>query len=57
MAALDLYSILVIVPTYNEVENIAALLEGIFQHTDAHVLFVDDNSSEGTRDVIRLIDF
>ncbi len=53
MAALNLNTVLVIVPTYNEVENIAALLEGIFQHTDAHILFVDDNSTDGTRDIIR----
>ncbi len=53
VAAQDLNRILVIVPTYNEVENIAALLEGIFQHTDTHVLFVDDNSTDGTRNVIR----
>lgn len=45
--------LLVIVPTYNEVENIDPLIEGIFAHTDAHVLFVDDNSTDGTRDVIR----
>ncbi len=53
MATQDLNRVLVIVPTYNEVENITALLEGIFLHTAAHVLFVDDNSTDGTRDVIR----
>jgi len=50
---LELTRVLVVVPTYNEVENIEALLEGIFFHCDAHVLFVDDNSTDGTRGVIR----
>jgi len=53
VGAQDINRVLVIVPTYNEVENIGALLDGIFFHTDAHVLFVDDNSSDGTRDVIK----
>jgi dolichol-phosphate mannosyltransferase len=49
----ELDRVLVIVPTFNEVENVAALLEGIFHHTKAHVLFVDDNSTDGTRLVIK----
>ena len=53
MAVQDLKRVLVIVPTYNEVENVSDLLDGIFELTDAHVLFVDDNSTDGTRDVIR----
>ncbi len=41
--------VLIIVPTYNERENIAALLERVFEHLpEAHVLFVDDNSPDGT---------
>lgn len=45
---------LIIIPTYNEKENIAQLLEQVFatlQHT--HVLIVDDNSPDGTRDIVR----
>lgn len=53
MVVQKLDRVLVIVPTYNEVENVALLLEGIFEHTNAHVLFVDDNSTDGTRDVIK----
>ena len=53
MAVQDLKRVLVIVPTYNEVENVSDLLDGIFELTDAHVLFVDDNSTDGTRDVFR----
>lgn len=47
--------LLVIVPTYNEVDNVEPLISGIFSHTNAHVLFVDDNSTDGTRDIIRKI--
>lgn len=40
---------LVIIPTYNEMENIGTLLERIFSLGDRyHVLVVDDNSSDGT---------
>lgn len=46
--------VLVVVPTYNEVDNIGPLLAGIRQNVpDCHVLFVDDNSVDGTRDQIR----
>ena len=40
---------LIVVPTYNEAENIDTLLAGIEQHAPgADVLFVDDNSRDGT---------
>ncbi|MGB1448563.1 MAG: polyprenol monophosphomannose synthase [Flavobacteriaceae bacterium] len=40
---------LIIIPTYNEVENIALVLEEIFTALpSAHVLFVDDSSPDGT---------
>jgi len=45
---------LIVVPTYNEAENIDTLLDGIFTHVpQTHVLFVDDNSADGTPDKIR----
>ena len=45
---------LIVVPTYNEVDNIDVLLEGIGEHApDADVLFVDDNSRDGTVDRIQ----
>lgn len=45
--------ILVIIPTYNEAENVRPLVEGIREHVPGlHVLFVDDNSKDGTRDQI-----
>ena len=40
---------IVIIPTYNEKDNIHILLTAIFEHNpDLHILFVDDNSPDGT---------
>lgn len=42
---------LVIIPTYNEVENVAEVLGRVRAAVpDAHVLVVDDNSPDGTAD-------
>ena len=42
---------LIIVPTYNEMDNLPLLLDAIFDHQpDVHVLIVDDNSPDGTGD-------
>ncbi len=39
----------VIIPTYNEIENIDAIISAVFQlPKDFHVLVVDDNSPDGT---------
>jgi dolichol-phosphate mannosyltransferase len=47
---------LVIVPTYNEADNIAPLVAAILQATPAvDILFVDDNSQDGTQDKITLM--
>jgi dolichol-phosphate mannosyltransferase len=44
---------LVIIPTYNEAENIGPLTDGIRQHAPGvDILFVDDNSQDGTQKVI-----
>lgn len=46
--------ILVIIPTYNESENIARMIETVFQQSDDfHLLIVDDNSPDGTADLIK----
>ncbi len=45
---------LVIIPTYNEKENIAAILAAIFglqQHF--HVLVIDDSSPDGTAEIVK----
>ena len=47
---------LVIVPTYNEADNIATLVAAIMQATPAvDILFVDDNSQDGTQEKITLM--
>lgn len=44
----------VVVPTYNEAANVAALLSGVRAHLPgAHLLVVDDASPDGTADVAR----
>ena len=39
---------LVLLPTYNEAENIEQIVEAILRESDADVLIVDDNSPDGT---------
>ena len=40
---------LVVVPTYNEIDNLPAIVESILEHApQTHVLIVDDNSPDGT---------
>ena len=49
----------VVLPTYNERENVPAVIDRVIpirdevKPIDFHVLFVDDNSPDGTGDVIR----
>ena len=41
--------VLIIIPTYDERENVAAISEAVLQQVpDANILFVDDNSPDGT---------
>ncbi len=45
---------LVIIPTYNEKENIAAILAAIFGlQQDFHVLVIDDGSPDGTAEIVK----
>jgi dolichol-phosphate mannosyltransferase len=45
---------IVIIPTYNEKENIATILEAIFQLGQGyHVLVIDDGSPDGTAGIVR----
>jgi len=45
---------LVIIPTYNEKENIEAILLAIYNlQQDFHVLVIDDGSPDGTADLVR----
>lgn len=43
----------VIIPTYNEIENIDSIIRAVFQLPKSfHILVVDDNSPDGTGDVV-----
>jgi dolichol-phosphate mannosyltransferase len=44
---------MVIIPTFNERENIGSLIPRILEHPRFRVLVVDDNSPDGTADVVR----
>jgi dolichol-phosphate mannosyltransferase len=45
---------LVIIPTYNERENISALLDGVLENLpESDVLVVDDSSPDGTAAIVR----
>lgn len=47
---------LVIIPTYNEIENIEAIIRAIFaQKKGFDVLIVDDNSPDGTAKVVKTL--
>ncbi|QMU65880.1 MAG: glycosyltransferase [Flavobacteriaceae bacterium] len=44
---------LVIIPTYNEKENIESIIRAIFNQKKAfHILVVDDNSPDGTSEIV-----
>ena len=47
---------LVIIPTYNEKENIEAIIAAVFHLPKSFdVLIVDDNSPDGTSDIVNKI--
>lgn len=47
---------LVIIPTYNEKENVKNILEAVLNlEGEFHVLIVDDGSPDGTADIVRLL--
>jgi dolichol-phosphate mannosyltransferase len=49
-SAIQIHRPIVIVPTYNEADNIGPLVDRIFASTpEIHILFVDDNSQDGTQ--------
>ncbi|WP_445714728.1 polyprenol monophosphomannose synthase [Flavobacterium sp.] len=44
----------VIIPTFNEIENIEAIIKAVFAlNTSFHVLIVDDNSPDGTASKVK----
>ena len=47
---------LVIIPTYNEKENIENIIREIFSLDKSfHILIIDDGSPDGTADIVRLL--
>lgn len=49
-------SCLVIIPTYNEIENIHSIIESVLKQSSYFdVLIVDDNSPDGTGDVVKIM--
>ncbi|PHS53280.1 MAG: dolichyl-phosphate beta-D-mannosyltransferase [Lutibacter sp.] len=45
---------LVIIPTYNEIENIEAIIKAVFsQEKQFDILVVDDSSPDGTSDIVK----
>lgn len=47
---------LVIIPTYNEADNAPKIIDAVLrQSDDVHVLIVDDNSPDGTANLVRAL--
>lgn len=47
---------IVVIPTYNEKENIERIIRNVFSlQRNFHILVVDDNSPDGTADIVRSI--
>ncbi|MFV5687709.1 polyprenol monophosphomannose synthase [Flavobacterium sp. ZT3R25] len=47
---------IVIIPTYNEIENIEGIIRTVLsQHKPFHVLIIDDNSPDGTADRVLML--
>ncbi len=47
---------LVIIPTYNEIENIESIIRAVFHcGVDVEILIMDDNSPDGTADMVRTL--
>ena len=44
---------LVIIPTYKEKENVENIIRAIFGLIDVHILIIDDNSPDGTADIVK----
>ena len=46
---------LVIIPTYNEIENISKIIAAVFAQGDYHILIIDDGSPDGTAAAVKAI--
>ena len=43
---------IVIIPTYNEKENIEKIIRAVFALNKFHILIIDDNSPDGTAAIV-----
>ncbi len=51
---IDAKKAVIVVPTYNEAENVKRLTEAVFRsQPDINILFVDDSSPDGTAELIK----
>ncbi len=49
-----MHKILIIIPTYNEIENISSIINAVLEISPQyHILVVDDNSPDGTADIVK----
>ncbi len=54
MSHFSVSNAIVIIPTYNERDNIRAIIDAVFAlPKDFHLLIVDDNSPDGTGDIVK----
>ena len=44
---------IIIIPTYNEKENIEAIIHKTFTVSDSNILVIDDGSPDGTADIVK----
>ena len=45
---------LIIIPTYNEIDNIQNMLQTLFKlYPEVHILIIDDGSPDGTAEVVK----
>ena len=47
--------ILILAPTYNEIENIEKFIRNFYEHLNYDLLIIDDNSPDGTGDVAKTL--
>jgi dolichol-phosphate mannosyltransferase len=48
-----MFKTLIVCPVHNEQRTLAGFMERLFRNTEAHVLFVDDGSTDSSVDIIR----
>lgn len=53
---LPFHETLIIIPTYNEIDNIERMIKTLFElHENVHLLIIEDGSPDGTADVVKTL--